>query len=58
MSAQIESTDLSEKFQQRSRNSEGILQELDLSGIDEWEPQIQQEAHDLIHEYAFHFLLK
>ena len=51
MSAQIESTDLPEKFQQ-SRDSEGILQKLDLSRIDEWEPHIQQEAQDLICEYA------
>ena len=52
MSAQIESTDLPEKFQQRSRDSEGILQKLDLSRIDEWEPHIQQEAQDLICEHA------
>ena len=44
VSAQVESTDLPEKFQQRGRDSEGILQKLDLSGIDEWEPQLQQEA--------------
>ena len=56
MSAQIESTELPEIFQQRSRDSEGILQKLDLSGIDEWEPKIQQEAQDLIHEYACIFL--
>ena len=41
VSAQIESTDLPEKFQQRGRDSGGIL--FDLSGIDEWEPQIQQK---------------
>ena len=48
MLAQTESTDLPEKFQQRSKDSEGILQKLDLSRIDEWEPQLQQEAQDLI----------
>ena len=48
MSAQLESTYLPEKSQQRSRDSEGILQKLDMSRIDEWEPQIQQEAQDLI----------
>ena len=52
MSAQTESIGLPEKFQWRGRDSEGILQKLDLSGIDEWEPQIQQEAQDLICEYA------
>ena len=44
MSAQIESTELPEKFQQRSGGPEDILQKLDLSRIDELEPQIQQEA--------------
>ena len=44
MSAQIESADLPERFQQGSRDPEGILQKLDLSGIDDWDPQIQQEA--------------
>ena len=44
MSAQVESADLPERFQQESRDPEGILQKLDLSRIDEWEPQIQQEA--------------
>ena len=52
MLAQIESTNLPEQFQQRSRDQEGILQKFDLSGIDDWDPQIQQEAQDLIHEYA------
>ena len=44
MLAQIESADLAERFQERSRDPEGILQKLDLSGIDDWDPQIQQEA--------------
>ena len=52
ISAHVESADLPGKFQQESRDLEGILQKLDLSGIDEWEPQTQQEAQDLIHEYA------
>ena len=43
MSAQVESADLPKGFQQGSRYPEGILQKLDLSGIDEWEPQIQQD---------------
>ena len=44
MSAQVESADLPRRFQQGSRDPEGILQKLDLSGIDEWEPQLQQGA--------------
>ena len=52
MSAQVESADLPERFQQDNRDPEGILQELDLSGIDDWDPQIQEEAWDLISEYA------
>ena len=47
MSAQIESADLPERFQQDNRDPEGILKELDLSGIDDWDPQIQQEPRDL-----------
>ena len=39
MSAQVESIDLPRNLQQRSRDPEGILQKLDLSGIDEWEPK-------------------
>ena len=52
MSAQVESTDLPGRLQQGRADPEGILQKLDLSGIDEWEPQIQQDAQDLIPEYA------
>ena len=52
VSAQVESADSPERFQQGSRDSEGILQKLDLSGIDDWDPQIQQEARDLIYKYA------
>ena len=52
MSAQVESAHLPRRFQQGSRDPEGILQKLDLSGFDESEPQLQQEAQDLIHEYA------
>ena len=44
MSAQVESADLPGKFQQGGGDLEGILHKLDLSGIDEWEPQTQQEA--------------
>ena len=42
--------DLSERAQQE--DTEDILQNIDLSGIDDWDPKIQQEAQDLICEYA------
>ena len=44
MSVQIDSSDLPERFQQGGRDPEGTLQKLDLSRIDHWDPQIQQEA--------------
>ena len=56
MSAQVESIDLPRSLQQRSRDPKGILQKLDLSRIDEWEPKLQQEARDLIHVVCLHFL--
>ena len=34
---------------QRVTESEDILQKFDLSGIDDWDPKIQQEAQDSIH---------
>ena len=36
----------------QSQNTEDILKKIDLSGIDDWDPKIQQEAQDLICEYA------
>ena len=47
MSAQVK---LSGGVQQE--DIEDILRKIDLSGIDGWDPKIQQEAQDLIHEYA------
>ena len=44
MSAQVESSDWSAGFQQGSIDPEDILQQLDLSGIDDWEPQLQHKA--------------
>ena len=38
--------------QQESIDPEDIIQKLDLSGIDDWDPQLQQEAQDLICQYA------
>ena len=40
MSAQIESTDLPEGFQQGNEDPDDVLQKLDLSGIDDWDPQM------------------
>ena len=55
MSAQA---DLSEGMSQRTTESEDILQKIDLSGIDEWDPRMQKGAQDLIHEYGCIFLPK
>ena len=44
--------DLSEGTSQRVTESEDILQKIDLSGINEWNPRMQQEAWDLICEYT------
>ena len=49
MSAQA---DLSDDIQQEETEPEDILQKIDLSGIDDWDPKIQQELGDLIHEYS------
>ena len=38
MSAEVESADLPEIFQQGSRDPEGIPQKLNLSRIDDWDP--------------------
>ena len=44
------------KSKQVKVDPEEILQKVDLSGITEWDPAEQHEAHDLIHEYACMFL--
>ena len=49
MSAQA---DLSDEIQQEETETEDTLQKIDLSGIDDWDPKMQQEAWDFIHEYA------
>ena len=50
--------DLSGGTSQRVAESEDILQKIDLSGIDKWDSKMQQEAWDLICEYACIFSLK
>ena len=49
MSAQA---DLSEGIQQEETEPEDILQKIDLSGIADWDPKMQQEVQDLLWEYA------
>ena len=44
--------DLSKEIQQEETGPEDILHKIDLSGIDDWDPKMQQEAQDLLHEYA------
>ena len=48
--------DLSEgMMQQQERDPEDIFQKIDLLAIADWDPMIQQEAWDLIHEHACNF---
>ena len=49
MSAQAE---LSEGLQQGHTDPEDILWKIDLAGIGDWDPTMQQEAQDLICEFA------
>ena len=49
MSAQA---DLSKGTQQEGTEPDDILHRIDLSGIDDWDPKLQHEVWDLIHEYA------
>ena len=44
--------DLSDEIQQEETEPEHILQKIDLSGIYDWDPKMQQEARDLICENA------
>ena len=46
------------KSKQVKVDTEGILQKVDLSGITDWNPAKQHEAHDLIHEYTSIFFHK
>ena len=52
MSAQVGSTDILGETPDVSDDPKYILQKLNLSGIEEWEPQVQQDAQDLICEFA------
>ena len=46
--------DVAEREIKQDTNTEvkDLLQKIDLSGIADLDPKIQQEAHDLIHKYA------
>ena len=52
MSAQVESANMLGETHQGSSDLKDILQKLDLSRMEEWEPQFQQEAQDLICKFA------
>ena len=51
-------TDVAEREIKQDTHTEArdVLQKIDLSGIADWDPKIQQEVHDLICEYACIFL--
>ena len=52
MLVQVESTNIPGETHQWSSNPKDILQKLDLSGMEGWEPQLQQEAQDLIYKFV------
>ena len=43
---------LAEREIRQETDLEDTLQKIDLLGIADWDPMIQQEAHNLIYEYA------
>ena len=44
------------EIQQEYVEAKDIVQKIDLSGIADWDPAIQQDSHNLISEYACIFL--
>ena len=53
MSAQVDSIDILRDTSDMVRNDlKDILQKLNLSGMEEWEPPLQKAAQDLIHEFT------
>ena len=52
MLAQVESTDILGETPDGSEDTKDILQKLNLSRMEEWEPQLQQDAQDLICKFA------
>ena len=51
----VESTDILGETPDVSNDLKDILQKHNLSGMEEWEPPLQQAAQDLIHEFACMF---
>ena len=52
MLAQVVSTDIVGETSDVSNDLKDILQKLNLSGVEEWEPPLQQAVEDLIHEFV------
>ena len=52
MLAQVESTEIVGQTPDVSNDLKDILQKLNLSKMEEWEPQLQEAAQDLIHKFA------
>ena len=52
MSVQVRSTVILGEFPDMSDDPKDILQKLNLSGMEEWEPHLQQDAWDLLCEFA------
>ena len=48
----MESTDILEETPYESKDSKDILQKHNLYGMEEWEPQLQQDAQDLMCKFA------
>ena len=48
----MESADILGKIPHGSSDPKDILQRLNLSGMEKWEPQLQQEGQDLIWKFA------
>ena len=55
MSARVKSTDILGEIPYGSRNPMDILQKLNLSRMEEWEPQLQQDVQDLICKFVYIF---
>ena len=55
MLAQVESTDILRETSDVSNDLKDILQKLNLAGMGEWEPPLQQAAYDLICKFACNF---
>ena len=52
MSAQVESADILGDIPHGSSDPKDLLEKLNLSGMEEWKLQLQQQAQDLICKFA------